>query len=212
MNDPNGLIQWQGQYHLFYQSNPAGPYHARIHWGHAVGTDLVRFYDEEGNLVTEPNKVGELYSRSPQVFESYWKDPEKTAAAMKGEYFSAGDMGYRDEEGYIYLVDRKANMIITGGENVFPAQVENVLASHPCVAEAAVFGLPDDKWGEIVKAVIVLHPGHTASEADIIDFCRDRMANYEKPKSVDFVQELPHGATGKIDKLALRKRYLGASV
>ena len=92
---------------------------------------MIRFYDEDGSLVTEPGKVGELYSRSPMLFEGYWKDPEKTAAAMKGEYFSAGDMGTRDEDGFVYLVDRKANMIISGGENIFPSEVENVRRRPP---------------------------------------------------------------------------------
>ena len=96
-----------------------------------IGTDIIRFYDEDGNLVTKPNEVGELYSRSPMLFEEYWKDPEKTKAAMKGEYFSAGDMGYRDEDGYIILVDRKANMIISGGENIFPSEVENCVGGYP---------------------------------------------------------------------------------
>ena len=98
-----------------------------------IGTDVIRLYDEEGNLVTGPNQVGELYSRSPMLFDGYWKDPERTALAMKGEYFSAGDMGMRDEDGYIYLVDRKANMIISGGENIFPSEVENCVGGHPKV-------------------------------------------------------------------------------
>ena len=113
-----------------------------------IGSDLLELYDEEGNLVTEPNKVGEVYSRSPMLLSGYWKEPEKLAAAMKGEYFSAGDMGYKDEEGYLFLVDRKANMIISGGENIFPSEVENVVGGYPKVKDVAVIGIPHEKWGE----------------------------------------------------------------
>ena len=102
------------------------------------------------------------------LFDGYWKDPEKTAAAMKGDYFSAGDMGMRDEDGYIYLVDRKANMIISGGENIFPSEVENVVGGHPKVKDVAVIGVPHEKWGEQVTAVVVLHEGQTATPEEII--------------------------------------------
>ena len=128
-----------------------------------IGTDLLKLYDEEGNLVTEPHKAGEVYSRSPMLLSGYWKEPEKLKAAMKGEYFSAGDMGYKDEEGYLFLVDRKANMIISGGENIFPSEVENFVGGHPKVKDVAVIGVPHEKWGESVMAVVVLHEGQTAT-------------------------------------------------
>ncbi len=149
-----------------------------------VGTDLIRFYDEDGNRVTEPNKVGELYSRSPMLFEEYWKDPEKTVAAMKGEYFSAGDMGYRDEDGYVILVDRKANMIISGGENIFPSEVENCVGGNPKVKDVAVIGVPHEKWGEQVTAVIVLHEGQTATPEEITAFCKGKIAGFKVPKTL----------------------------
>ena len=117
--------------------------------------------------MTKPNMVGELYSRSPMLFEGYWKDPEKTAKAMKGEYFSAGDMAFRDEDGYYTLVDRKANMIISGGENIFPSEVENLVGSHPKVKDVAVIGVPHEKWGEQLTAVVVLHEGQTATSEEI---------------------------------------------
>lgn len=177
--------------------------------GRAGALAMARVVNEAGADV-RPGEVGEVLIGGGTVMSEYLGQPEKTAAVLQDGWFHSGDLATVDEQGYISIVDRKNFMIITGGENVFPAQVENVLASHPDVAEAAVFGLPDDKWGEIVKAVIVLQSGRTANEADIVDFCRDKLANYEKPKSVDFVQQLPHGATGKIDKLALRKRYLDA--
>ncbi|MCX7966404.1 MAG: AMP-binding protein [Syntrophorhabdaceae bacterium] len=174
-----------------------------------IGTDIIRLYDEEGNLITQPNVVGELYSRSPMLFEEYWKEPEKTAAAMKGEYFSAGDMAYRDEDGYYYLVDRKANMIITGGENVYPSEVENVVGGHPKVKDVAVIGTPHEKWGEAVTAVVVLHEGQTATPEEISEFCRGKIAGYKIPRRVIFIkdEEMPRSGAGKILHRILRERY-----
>ena len=177
--------------------------------GRAGALAMARVVNEQGDDV-RPGEIGEVLIGGGTVMSEYLGQPARTAAVLKDGWFHSNDLATVDEQGYISIVDRKNFMIITGGENVFPAQVENVLASHPSVAEAAVFGLPDDKWGEIVKAVLVLHPGHVATAEDIVDFCRDKMANYEKPKSIDFVAELPHGATGKTDKLTLRKRYLDA--
>lgn len=174
-----------------------------------IGSDIIRLYDENGNIITEPNVVGELYSRSPMVFEGYWKDPEKTKSAMKGEYFSAGDMAYRDPDGYYVLVDRKANMIITGGENVYPSEVENVVGSHPKVKDVAVIGVPHEKWGEAVTAVVVLHEGQTATPQEIIDFCRGKIAGYKIPKNVIFIkdEEMPRSGAGKILHRLLRERF-----
>jgi acyl-CoA synthetase (AMP-forming)/AMP-acid ligase II len=157
-------------------------------------------------------EVGELYSRSPNVFREYWKDPEKTKEVFQGEWFTAGDMARKDEEGYYYLVDRKANMIITGGENVYPSEVENVVGSHPAVKDVAVIGVPDSKWGEAVKAVVILHEGYTPSEGlanEIVEFCKGKIASYKRPKSVDFIkeEEMPRTATGKILHRVLRERY-----
>jgi acyl-CoA synthetase (AMP-forming)/AMP-acid ligase II len=175
----------------------------------AIGTDLIRLYDEEGNLVTEPNVVGELYSSSPMLFEGYWKEPEKSAAAMKDEYFSAGDMAYKDEEGYVFLVDRKANMIISGGENIFPSEVENLVGGHPKVKDVAVIGVPHEKWGEQVTAVVVLHEGQTATPEEISDYCRGKIAGYKVPKNIMFIkdEEMPRSGTGKILHRMLREKY-----
>jgi fatty-acyl-CoA synthase len=158
----------------------------------AIGTDLIRLYDEEGNLVTEPNMVGELYSRSPMLFEGYWKEPEKSAAAMKDGYFSAGDMAYKDEDGYVFLVDRKANMIISGGENIFPSEVENLVGGHPKVT-----------------AVVVLHEGQTATPEEISNHCRGKIAGYKVPKNIIFIkdEEMPRSGTGKILHRMLREKY-----
>jgi acyl-CoA synthetase (AMP-forming)/AMP-acid ligase II len=174
-----------------------------------IGSDVVRFYDEDGNIVSEPNKVGELYSRSPMLLSGYWKAPEKMAGAMKGNYFSAGDMGMRDEDGYIYLVDRKANMIISGGENIFPTEVESCVGSHPKVKDVAVIGVPHEKWGEQVMSVVVLHEGQTVTEEEITTHCRGKIAGYKVPKGVVFIndEEMPRSGTGKILHRVLRERY-----
>lgn len=174
-----------------------------------IGTDIIRFYDEDGNLVTKAGEVGELYSRSPMLFEEYWKEPEKTKAAMKGEYFSAGDMGYRDEDGYIYLVDRKANMIISGGENIFPSEVENCVGGHEKVKDVAVIGVPHEKWGEQVTAVVVLHEGQTATPEEISAHCKGKIAGFKVPKTIVFIkdEEMPRSGAGKILHRILREKY-----
>jgi acyl-CoA synthetase (AMP-forming)/AMP-acid ligase II len=143
------------------------------------------------------------------MFDEYYKMPEKTKQSFRGDYFTARDMAKRDEEGYYYLVDRKDNMIITGGEHVYPSEVEAVIAQHPKVFDVAVIGVPHDIWGEAVKAVVILKEGETATEEEIIEWCRGKMAGYKKPKSVDFIapEEMPRSATGKILHRKLRERY-----
>ena len=175
----------------------------------AIGTDIVLLYDENGDIVTEPNKIGEIYARSPMMLSGYWKDPDKFASARKGEYFSAGDMGMRDEDGYLYLVDRKANMIITGGENVYPTEVEACVGSHPKVKEVAVIGVPHKKWGEEVTAVVVLREGETATPEEISLYCRGKIAGFKVPKKVIFIQdeEMPRTGVGKILHRVLREKY-----
>ncbi|PKN30807.1 MAG: long-chain fatty acid--CoA ligase [Deltaproteobacteria bacterium HGW-Deltaproteobacteria-21] len=174
-----------------------------------MGTDLIRLYDERGKLIAEPKVVGELYSRSPMLFEGYWREPEKTAAAMKDGYFSAGDMAYKDEEGYVFLVDRKANMIISGGENVFPSEVENVVGGHPKVKDVAVIGVPHEKWGEQVTAVVVLHEGVRATAEEISGYCKGKIAGYKVPKNIVFIrdEEMPRSGANKILHRVLREKY-----
>lgn len=168
---------------------------------------MARVVDKNG-IDVNPGEVGEVLLGGGTVMSEYLNKPKETAAALKNGWFYTNDLATVDEEGFISIVDRKNFMIVTGGENVFPTQVENVIFSHPKVAEAAVFGIPDEKWGEAVKAVVVLKEGETAPQEELIDFCRPHMANYAKPKSVDFVQELPHTNTGKVDKRLLKERYL----
>ncbi len=175
------------------------------------GSDRIKILDEEGKEVPD-GEVGELYSRTPSIFKEYWKDPEKTKEVFHGEWFSAGDMCKRDENGYYYLVDRKANMIITGGENVYPSEVENCLGAHKAVKDVAVIGVPDAKWGEAVKAVLVLHDGYEPGDPlaqEIMEFCKGKIAGYKRPKSVDFIKDadMPRTGTGKILHRILRERY-----
>jgi fatty-acyl-CoA synthase len=172
-----------------------------------AGSAPIRILDPDGKEVRD-GEVGELYSCTPYTFDGYWKNPEKTAEAFRGAYCTVGDMARRDGDGFYYLVDRKSNMIISGGENVYPSEVENMLGANPNVKEVAVIGLPDAKWGELVHAVIVLHGGSDASEAEIIAWCRDRIAGYKRPRSVSFIadDEMPRTATGKILHRSLRTR------
>ncbi len=174
----------------------------------SLGTDFVKILDEQGRPVPV-GQTGELYSRGPMMFDHYYKDPHKTAESFRGEYFSAGDMAYQDRDGYYFLVDRKNNMIITGGEHVFPSEVEKLISRHDAVFDVAVIGVPHPKWGEAVMAVVVLHEGKTATETEIVDFCRDRLAPYKRPKSVRFIasHEMPRTATGKILHRVLRERF-----
>jgi fatty-acyl-CoA synthase len=175
-----------------------------------AGTDSIKLLDENGNPVPQ-GEVGELYSRGPMMFDEYWKMPEKTASSFRGEYFSAGDMAKMDEDGYLYIVDRKDNMIITGGEKVYPSDVESVVASHPLVLDVAVIGVPDEKWGESVKAVVIpKDPANAPTEAEIIEFTKGKLAGYRRPKTVDIIkpEEMPRTATGKILHRILRERYI----
>ncbi len=176
-----------------------------------AGSGPIRILDPQGREVAD-GEVGELFSRTPYVFDGYWKNPEKTAEAMRGTWCSVGDMARRDADGYITLVDRKSNMIISGGENVYPSEVESILGAHPAIQDVAVIGVPHDKWGEAVAAVVVLHQGAQATEAEIVDWCRGRIAGYKRPQSVRFVgeAEMPRTATGKILHRTLRDRMATA--
>jgi long-chain acyl-CoA synthetase len=152
---------------------------------------------------------GTVWMRMMQEFR-YHRDDEKTLAGQRRGFFTVGDVGYLDEAGYLFLCDRKADMIISGGVNIYPAEIESVLFSHPAVGDCAVFGVPDPEWGEQVKAVIEPAPGFTAGPdlaADILAFCRPRLAGYKCPRSIDFVAELPRDPTGKLAKRKLRDPY-----
>jgi fatty-acyl-CoA synthase len=167
----------------------------------------VRVVDAQGRDVPA-GEVGEIVVRSPIVMRGYWKRPEATAEAIDADgWFHTGDAGYFDAEGYLYIHDRIKEMIVSGGENIYPAEVENAIAGHPAVQDVAVIGVPDDKWGEAVKAVVALKPGARADAADVIAFARERIAGYKLPKSVDFVPALPRNPSGKILRRDLRAAY-----
>lgn len=166
----------------------------------------LRVLDEQGAEVAT-GEVGEVYLRGPGLFSGYWRDPVKTAAAHRGEWFSLGDMGRLDDEGYLYLVDRKQDMIISGGENIYPNDIEECLQLHSAVAEAAVIGVPDDLWGEVVVAYVVPATGAKVAADELIAFCGERLPNYMKPRRIEFCQELPRNPTGKILRRELRLQH-----
>jgi len=166
----------------------------------------VRLLDPDGNDV-QAGEPGELFSSSPYLFSGYWNRPQETAAAVRDGWFSAGDIAYRDDEGYIYLIDRKNDKIISGGVNIYPREIEEVLVRHPAVLEAAVIGIPDQRWGEAVHAIVVLKPESVTAQESIIAFCADSIARYKLPKRVEFLPSLPRNATGKILRRELREPY-----
>jgi len=167
----------------------------------------VRIVGRDGIDVPE-GEIGEIWTGSEQNFVGYWNRPDETAAAVTEDgWLRTGDLGYLDDEGRIHLVDRAKDLIITGGENVYPAQVEEVLAAHPDLAEVAVIGVPDERWGETVRAVVVLRDGASIDPAEVIAFARDRLAHFMCPTGVDVAESLPRTATGKVIKVELRERY-----
>ncbi|GAA2902780.1 hypothetical protein GCM10020220_110120 [Nonomuraea rubra] len=151
-----------------------------------------------------PGVVGEIVHRSPHAMLGYWNDPDRTAEAFRGGWFHSGDLGVLDEDGYLAVVDRKKDMIKSGGENVASREVEEALYQHPAIAEAAVFGVPDPKWIEAVTAAVVLREGAGVTEQELIEFLRERLAPFKTPKRVIFLESLPKNASGKVLKRELR--------
>lgn len=174
----------------------------------ALGMDL-RVVNEAFEPV-KPGERGEIVYRSRHMFQRYWKLPEETARAFRGEWFLTGDLGTVDEDGYVYIVGRKDDLIISGGFNIQPREVEEAILTHPAVAEVAVVGVPDERWGEAVKAVCVLRPGAQVGADEIVQVCRQHVAGYKKPRIVEFVAELPKNAAGKVERKKLRDSQGGA--
>jgi long-chain acyl-CoA synthetase len=171
-----------------------------------IGVQL-RVVDKSGKDV-KPGEVGEVIAKGDNIMVGYWGKPVETEEVLtKDGWYWTRDLAEIDENGYIYIVDRAKDMIISGGENIYSIEVESVLYKHPAVLEAAVIGCPDEKWGEAVKACVVLKPGMKATESEIIDFCKKRIASYKCPKSVDFLDALPKSGAGKIMKRELREKY-----
>jgi acyl-CoA synthetase (AMP-forming)/AMP-acid ligase II len=174
--------------------------------GRPVFDTEIRVVNERGEEVS-PGEVGEITARGPDIMKGYYKDPELTQKTIINNWIYSGDMAKVDEEGYIYIVDRKTDMIITGGFNVYPSEIEQVLYKHPSVMEACAIGVPDEKWGEAIKAVVVLKEGCTATEQEIINHCKELLSGYKKPQSVDFVKELPKNPNGKVARRNVREKY-----
>ncbi|HTZ10091.1 MAG TPA: long-chain-fatty-acid--CoA ligase [Acidimicrobiales bacterium] len=188
--------------------DPGGP---RRHLLRAAGRPLrqveLRIVDPDTQAVLGPGAVGEIETRSPFTMAGYWDKPEETARTVVDGWLRTGDAGYLDDEGYLFLHDRIKDMVVSGGENIYPAEVENVLLAVPGLADAAVIGVPDDTWGETVKAVCVAAPGTVLEASEVIAFCRERLAHYKCPTSVDVVEALPRNPSGKVLKRQLREPY-----
>ena len=174
--------------------------------GRALVNYEIKIFDQEDREVPI-GEVGEIVVKGPSMMAGYWDRPDETAEVMRGGWLHTGDLARMDEDGYLYIVERKKDMIISGGKNIYRPEIEEVLYRHPAVLEATVFGIPDDYWGEAVKAAVALKPGMELTEKELMEYCTQNLASYKKPKSVDFLEELPKSPAGKILKRALRDKY-----
>jgi acyl-CoA synthetase (AMP-forming)/AMP-acid ligase II len=162
---------------------------------------------DEDDHVSPTRTIGEIVVRGDVVMAGYWNRPEVTAETLRGGWLHTGDLGMMDENRYIYLLDRKKDLVISGGNNIYPREIEEALLKHPAVYEVAVIGVPDPLWGESVKAIVALRPGSTATDEELIAFCQAHLASYKKPRTVEFISQLPKNAYGKILKRELREQY-----
>ena len=196
---------------VFEDHDPDGPRRGLLRSaGKPHKSVALRVVDPESGRDAVLGAVGEVWTRSPYNMAGYWQKPEETAATVDGDgWLRTGDAGYFDEDGYLYLHDRIKDMIVSGGENVYPAEIENVLLSCPAIVDAAVIGVPDPKWGETVKAIVVLAPGEALDETAVIAHCRARLAHYKCPTSVDVTEALPRNPSGKVLKRAAPGALLG---
>jgi len=213
------IIDWWGPvvYEYYAATEGGGTFVTSEEWLQRPGTvgppptqDHIRILDEDGHDLTA-GEVGTIYIKAPEgAAFSYYNDPAKTAATYRGQYFTLGDVGYLDGDGYLYLTDRSVNLIVSGGVNLYPAEIEAVLLAHPAVGDVAVIGVPNDEWGEEVKAVVEPQPGVVGSPelaAELISWCRQRLASFKCPRSVDFTAALPRQDNGKLYKQVLREQY-----
>jgi long-chain acyl-CoA synthetase len=220
VNVKKAMIDWVGPiiWEYYAATEGAGTSVESDEWLTKPGTvgkvpeDHVEIRDEDGNIVPT-GEVGTIFLRAPEEAETrfeYYKDSEKTSRAYSGDFFTLGDMGYVDEDGYLFLTDRSADLIISGGVNLYPAEVDAVMLTHPAVRDSCTIGIPNDEWGEEVKGVIELKPGFEPSDElarELIAYCRDRLANYKCPKSIAFDDDLPRHDTGKLYRRLVRERY-----
>jgi len=170
-------------------------------------TDVVVKVFDKNDSELPPGEIGEIVVRGEEVMPGYWKNPEATRETLRNRWLHTGDIGKMDERGYVYLLDRSKDMVISGGENIYPREIEEVILRHPAIHEVVVIGVPDEIWGEAIKAIVSTKPGMKTSEREIIDFCKQNLASYKKPKSVEFIDELPKNPYGKILKRELREKY-----
>ena len=173
--------------------------------GVPIGNEMKVF--DEGDKEVADGELGEIVLRGPNIFKGYFKNPQATEKAFANGWFHTGDIGYRDADGFFYIADRKSDMIIRGGENIYPREIDDLLYTHPAVAHAAVIGVPDELYGEEVAAFVMLKDGQSVTETEIIDLCKKHLADYKCPKSVHFVDDIPKGPTGKLLKRELAKAF-----
>ena len=159
----------------------------------------------ESGTICEPNEIGELFSTSPYLFNGYWKRPDETKEALVDGWLTVGDMARQDEDGYLYIVDRKKDMVISGGINIYPREIEDVLYNHPHIEDVAVIGVPDEKWGESLKAFIVTNNPDELQSEDVLSFCEQNISKIKTPKIIEFIDTIPRNANGKVLKTALKK-------
>ena len=176
--------------------------------GYPVPGVEMRIVDaNDRDVPADGQSIGEIVVRGDGVMEGYWRQPEATAEVLRGGWFHTGDMATLNEDGYFLIVDRKKDIIVSGGENISSLELEKAILAHPAILEAGVIPVPDEKWGEVPKALVVLKPNATSTESELIDFCRTRLAHYKCPRSFEFVDSLPKTGTGKILKKDIRKKY-----
>lgn len=201
-----GMTESTGGATLLQPKDHAPGLPQRVAAGKPLPFSELKVCDPQTGEEVPQGEVGEIVTRSPYIMAGYWNRPDATAEVIRDGWYWTGDAGRLDENGYLYVVDRVKDMIISGGENIYPAELENILAAHPAILESAVIGIPNEKWGECVKAVVALRPGATLDAAGVIDFLRPRIASFKLPKEVEFVERLPRNPSGKILKTALRKK------
>jgi acyl-CoA synthetase (AMP-forming)/AMP-acid ligase II len=185
--------------------NRRTPEHARRYAAENRGVEV--HIVDEADHVSPTGTIGEIVVRGDVVMAGYWNRPEVTAETLRNGWLHTGDLGMMDENSYIYLLDRKKDLVISGGNNIYPREIEEALLKHPAVYEVAVIGVPDPLWGESVKAIVALRSGNTATDEELIAFCQAHLASYKKPRTVEFISQLPKNAYGKILKRELREQY-----